>query len=127
MAGVKTLLVVDDNRLVRETCKKVLEGGGFAVLLSGDGNEALNTLRSVRVDAVLLDVLMPDRDGLETLVEIKRRWPRLPVVVTTGGGVRCKLDLLTLAQKLGADAVLRKPAPAAEMIRTIADRLAAAE
>jgi CheY-like chemotaxis protein len=124
--GGKTILIVDDDRLVQRAFKLVFERHSYRVLLAEDGNEALATLASHSVDAVLLDVLMPDREGIETLIEIKRRHPALPVVVISGGGVQTKLDFLAVAKQFGADAVLKKPILPEEMVRILGAHIARA-
>jgi CheY-like chemotaxis protein len=116
MPKPETILIVDDDRLTQATFKLLLEIEGYNVLLAEDGEEALALLEAHEIDVVLLDVLMPNKDGIETLIEMKRRRPRLPVFVVSGGGLRKRHDLLALARSFGADAVLTKPLNAREMI-----------
>src|SRR5688500_12701057 len=106
MPKVETVLVVDYDRLVQTTFRALLEPEGYDYVLADDGEQALQLLGHHPVVAVLLDVLMPNKDGVETLIEIKRRGPRLPVFVISGGGTRNRHDLLSLARKFGANATL---------------------
>ena len=116
MPKVETVLIVDDDRLAQATFKLLLELEHYNVLLAEDGDEALALLETHEIDVVMLDVLMPNKDGLDTLIEMKRRRPHLPVFVVSGGGLRKRHDLLSLARSFGADAVLTKPLNAREMI-----------
>src|SRR4051794_35306425 len=105
----KTVLVVDDDRLVQKSLQLILERQGLKVLLADDGNEALAHLRQNVCAVVLLDILIPDKDGLETLIAVRAHFPGVRVVVMSGGGTREGVDFLHAARKLGADAALRKP------------------
>jgi two-component system, response regulator YesN len=78
-----TVLAVDDDPIVRESLRLVLEDY-YAVVLAADGLEALETLRSRRVDVVLLDLRMEHMDGRDALVHIRQRHPRTPVIVVSG-------------------------------------------
>jgi CheY-like chemotaxis protein len=104
----RTILVVDDDKGVQTTFKLLFEQKGYRALLANDGNDALAQLAAQPVDLVLLDILMPDKEGIETLIEAKRRFPHLRVIVMSGGGTRSKHDFLNVARKFGADAVVRK-------------------
>src|SRR4051794_8763189 len=115
MAGSKTILIVDDDPLVQGALKAQCERRSFRVLVANDGNEALALLQSESCDVALLDVLMPDKEGIETLIDVKRLFPHLRVVVMSGGGTRGKYDFLSVARKFGADAVLKKPIRADDM------------
>ena len=84
--GAGLILVVDDEESVRSTSRRMLERMGFEVLAAGGGREALVLLdaHAERVRAVLLDLTMPDLDGVQTCTQIQRQWPALPVVLTSG-------------------------------------------
>jgi CheY-like chemotaxis protein len=110
----KTLLIVDDDKLVQSMLEMMFEDEGYKVVLADDGNHALTQLKGHPIDLVLLDVLMPNKDGIETLIDIKRRQPKLPVLVMTGGG-RCKQDFLEVAAKFGADGTVRKSSGTSEI------------
>lgn len=117
--STKTVLVVDDDKLVLATYKFPFEERGYRVLLAKDGNVALQHLEAGPVDVVFLDVLMPDKEGIETLLEIKRRFADVAVFVMSGGGSRSKHDFLEVARKFGATGVIKKPVTARELIKII--------
>ena len=103
------ILVADDDAMARLGYRAMLEFAGHTVLVAQDGEEATRLLERGGVDLLLLDVLMPRKEGLETLLEVKRRFPATPVVVMSAGGIRSEFDFLAVAAKLGADRTLHKP------------------
>src|SRR5579864_5882242 len=84
----RTILVAEDELEVRGYLEMALRCLGYSVELAQDGDEVLALLQSSRTsyDAVLLDLIMPNRDGLETLREIRRIDPSLPVIIVSGAG-----------------------------------------
>jgi DNA-binding response OmpR family regulator len=118
-ANAKTVLIIDDDKLVLAMYKFAFEDHGYRVLLADDGNAGLRALEAQTVDVVFLDILMPEKEGLETLLEIKQRFPEVAVFVMSGGGMRGKHDFLTVAKKFGATGVVRKPATPKELIALI--------
>ena len=118
------ILVVDDEELVCRTYCNAFREAGYKVLAAGSGKRVLPILGEEAVQAIFLDVFMPDQDGLETLMTIKRASPETLVVVMSGGTAR--FDYLDAALKLGADEIVRKPASPASLLEILA-RLTAAK
>ncbi len=109
---VATVLVVEDERGIREVLRRYLERAGFAVLTTGSGAEALSLLRSSDVDLLLLDLGLPDLDGDEVLREV-RQTGSLPVLVLTA---RSDLDDRIHGLELGADDYVTKPFSPREVV-----------
>jgi CheY-like chemotaxis protein len=111
-----TVLLVDDEALVRHTLEPGLRLNGYEVLHAGDGDEALDVLSSEPVDVVVTDLAMPRREGIETIIEIRRRFPHVKVIAFSGvfGGF-----CLGMARQLGADATLSKPLLTETLRRTV--------
>lgn len=110
----KTVLIVDDDKLVQRTCELLCKRWGHRVLFADDGDAALRVLGSAGatgVDVIVLDIVMPMKDGFETLLELKRLFPPIKVVVMTGARTNADHNYLTLAQKFGADGTIKKPFP----------------
>ena len=103
------IMVVDDDTLVRTALSYALEDAGHQVVQAGDGIEGLAALNRESFDAVVLDVLMPERDGIETIREIRKKWPALPVLAISGGDKTGWSDFLRMASALGADDTMAKP------------------
>jgi DNA-binding response OmpR family regulator len=76
---------------------------------AGDGNEGLGALDREAFDLVVLDILMPRREGLETMREIRKRWATLPVLAISGGSRHAWCDFLRTASEIGADDTMAKP------------------
>ena len=126
--GVITVLLVDDDDLVRATLATALADGGFTVIEAVNGHEAIEQLdRSASIDIVVCDILMPDMDGIETLREVSRRWPKLPILMMSGGDRSGWTDALGMASQLGASSTIRKPFTARELIERINSMLGGAK
>ncbi|GBE15168.1 transcriptional regulatory protein ZraR [bacterium BMS3Abin14] len=100
------ILVVDDDKRVRESISTILQDEGFSVLEAADGESALTRVAVDSPDAVLLDVWMPGMDGVETLRGMARQDPELPVIIMSGHG---NIETAVTATKLGAFDFLEKP------------------
>ena len=90
--------------------KVLLEREGYEVELASDGARALETRRTRPFDVMVTDLFMPQMDGLETIMEVRRESPSLKIIAMSSGGVLCKADTyLSTAGLAGADASIRKP------------------
>jgi len=107
--NLKHVLVVDDDELVRTLTKELFERIGCTVSVAENGHVALADIAARRPDLIVLDIIMPEKEGIETLVQVKRQYPEVKVIVISGGGRKQIDDLLIIADRLGADAVLKKP------------------
>lgn len=104
------MLVADDDEAVRFTVRDFLETAGHSVLEVRNGRECMEVLSRVDgIDLAVVDIIMPEMDGVDVMREVKRLHPKLPIVVMSGGGRARNLDLLEVAESLGADRVLAKP------------------
>ena len=101
-----TILVVDDEPSILRTLSGVLKDAGFSVLIAQDGPEALRLLRQDIPHLILLDIWMPEQDGLETLKKIKELYPQMLVVMMSGHG---SIETAVKATKLGAYDYIEKP------------------
>ena len=103
------ILVVDDEEVIRFTLRQILEKAGHEVLEAVNGQEALYRFDEQRVDLVITDIIMPEKEGIETIVELRRRQPDLKIIAVSGGGRTKTMDYLQIAERLGADGALPKP------------------
>lgn len=107
---MKTVLVVDDDPSIRALVRLYLEGAGYAVMEAGDGRLAMQILAGQPVALVVLDIFMPEMDGLEVLQALREKCRRVcKVMAISGGSAKIGMDLLGHATIFGADAVLEKP------------------
>jgi two-component system, NtrC family, nitrogen regulation response regulator NtrX len=101
-----SVLIVDDEEGIRETLSGIFQDEGYNVITAGSGEEALKILKEQSPDLALLDVWLPGIDGVETLQEIKKTNPELPVVIISGHG---NIELAVKATHVGAYDFLEKP------------------
>jgi CheY-like chemotaxis protein len=114
-----SVLVVDDLPEMTETLQRVLEVHGHQVTLANNGIQALQRLQEFSFDIMLLDILLPEKDGIEVLRELRTMKQNPKVVAMTGGGRAADYSVLKVARKLGASATLRKPFQMAELLEVI--------
>lgn len=107
---------------MRDMIRDWLIPQGYNLLYAGSGKEGTKIFRRERVDLVLLDVFMPDQDGIEVLMELRRIAKETKVVMMSGGGLMKLQQVLKLAGKLGATETLPKPFTPIELTQTV-DRL----
>ena len=117
------ILVVEDSEELRKVVERALVRQGYRVVVAGDGAAALEVLRTSPVDLLITDVLMPGRDGIETLVEVQDQFPALPVIVMSGGGLLEPEVYLDSAAGLGARRTLAKPFRLTELFEATREAL----
>jgi DNA-binding response OmpR family regulator len=113
------ILIVDDEADVRDTLCENLLACGFEATSAVDGIDAEHQMSENLPDLVITDIIMPRREGLETIVEIRRKYPQVKLIAISGGGRMNTTDFLALAEKLGADGVLAKPIELDELEKMI--------
>jgi CheY-like chemotaxis protein len=105
----RRVLLVEDHDTVRKVLRCTLEEGGYQVIEARNGVEALTLCRLEKPDLVVTDLIMPNKDGLETIAELRQVASHLPVIAMTGGGHVGASLYLAVAETLGAALVLEKP------------------
>lgn len=103
------LLVIEDDELVRTTIKWILERAGHEVFELNNGIGALSMHREIGIDAVVTDLDMPEQDGIETIIELKKEKQSLPIIAISGSGSNGERPYLKKAKNSGADYILSKP------------------
>ena len=114
-----TVLVVDDEESVLGFYETALTESGFVVLTAIDGLEAMRELQQSKIDVVIIDILMPRREGLETITAIREEFPSIGIIAISGGGIIAAGTYLSLADRFGAHRCFEKPVP----IRTLVDAI----
>ncbi len=114
------ILVIDDDALVLATLNDILDGAGHEVLTARDGVEGLATFERHACDLVVTDIIMPEKEGIEIIIELRRRRPSLPIIAISGGGRLARNEVLAMAKKLGANEILAKPVPSAVLCAAVA-------
>jgi DNA-binding NtrC family response regulator len=103
------ILIVDDEESIRRLLQGVLTRAGHEVDSAADGNQALAAVRASPYDLVVTDLIMPGKEGIETIMELRTSQPTVKIIAMSGGSRVCALDYLTIASQLGAAATLEKP------------------
>jgi len=103
------VLIIDDDLFTRETLRRVFEGEGYHVSLAENGVDGVGLFHREQTDLIITDILMPEKDGLESISELRAKVPDLPIIAISGGGKSGSLEFLQVARELGADEVMRKP------------------
>jgi two-component system cell cycle response regulator CpdR len=104
-----SILVVDDEPGIRELLCLMLEAAGHTVVSAEDGIQAPKVLASQPVQVVITDLLMPERDGLEFITEIRKKFPTVKIIAMSGGGHIARDSYLRIAKNFGAHVLLEKP------------------
>ena len=106
---MKRILVIDDEAPIRALMEQVLTREGYGVISAPNGKNALEIAKEQAVHLVITDIIMPDKEGLETIRELTRELPDLPIIAMSGGGRNSPEGYLATARILGADAAIEKP------------------
>lgn len=120
---MKNILVIEDNENMLRMMSDLLNRSGFHVLSAIDGVAGLKVYRAEKPDLVITDIIMPDKEGLEVIMDLVKEEPRPKIIAMSGGGMMEPRTYLSLAQKLGADEVLEKPFRPVELLDLIAKLL----
>lgn len=113
------ILVIDDDPLMRGLVVRMLGDVGHELREAVDGEKGLALALSEQFDAVVTDILMPGKEGIETILELRRARPDLGIVAISGGGTHRLMDFLQFARQFGADQAVAKPFRAADLIAAV--------
>jgi DNA-binding response OmpR family regulator len=120
------ILLIDDDAMVRMAISRVLEMAGFGVAVAEDGFKGLKLLRAIEPKLVITDIIMPEKEGIETIIEMRAIRPDLKIIAISGGarlGNVTPVNFLEVARSLGADDVIAKPFEPEELIAKVRKQL----
>ncbi|HMK74984.1 MAG TPA: response regulator [Thermodesulfobacteriota bacterium] len=110
------ILVVDDDAIVIKSCRRILEAEGFEVTTVPSADEALQKIKTLDFDILLMDVKMPKHDGIFLMREINKNWADIPIIVMSGYPTP---ETIADVYKLGAVQFISKPFRPDELMKTI--------
>ena len=115
------ILVVDDDAFLRGLTGEALETAGYEIVVASDGAEAIKKARDENFDLVVTDILMPKRDGMDVIQEIKQTRPSLKILAISSGGAAGHVSVLQIAEANGSDGSLQKPFTPAQLLEKISE------
>lgn len=113
--NVKTL-IVDDDPIVLASCKRVFEAEGFEVSVVPSSDQALKAMKNSIFDILLIDIKMPERDGMYLIRAVKKQWPEVPIVVMSGYPTP---ETIAEGLRLGAEEFIAKPFTPDELLEIV--------
>jgi CheY-like chemotaxis protein len=116
---MKKILIVDDEANIRLLISKALEDAKYEVQAASDGVDAMRKFQGFQPDLVVTDIIMPNKEGVQLITELKSIAPDLKIIAISGGGLIGPTAYLELAKQLGADEVITKPFKMQELVETI--------
>ena len=122
-ASMSSILVVDDDTQVLDVMSEMLKLEGHHVTLAENGKQAVEQVEAEDFDLVITDLIMPEKEGLETIADIRKLRGPVPIIAISGGGRIGPTDYLETARFIGADATLAKPFGRDELITAVSDLL----
>ena len=118
------ILLVDDEQLVVDTLRAAIQSKGHTVETACNGIQGLTKFSAGRFDLVITDIIMPDKEGIGMILEMRQAAPGAKIIAISGGGRTGNVEFLNMAAKLGAAATLKKPIRLAELFQALDDCLA---
>ena len=121
---MKRILVIDDDMQMRQMLQQMLEREGYDVVDAPDGKEGMKLYRQDPTDLIITDIIMPEKEGVETIIELRRDFPDVKIIAISGGsrGIDAESCLFAVNQ-FGADCVFSKPFDRKELLEAISGLL----
>ena len=113
------ILIIDDDELVRSMMANFLKKNGYAVAQASNGNEGIEIAKKNIPDIVITDMLMPEKEGIETIVDLKKYNTDIKIIAISSGGKTKNMSFLDIAKNVGAQATIEKPFKPQDLIETI--------
>ena len=120
---MRKILIIDDEPFILSMLKKMMERAGYEVELAENGSTGLKLFQLNRPDLVITDIIMPEKEGLGTIREMKAIKPDLKIIAISGGGRVSADDYLNTARMFGADRIFQKPFKQSEIVGAVNELL----
>jgi len=117
------ILIIDDEPQIRSMLTLMLERDGYEVVEAPDGVEGIKVYRQNPADLIITDLIMPNKDGIGMIIDLKKEFPDVKVIAMSGGGLNKPDGYLKGAKKLGAACTLTKPIDREEMLKAVREIL----
>jgi CheY-like chemotaxis protein len=120
---MERILIIDDEPQIRSMLRLMLERVGYEVAEAPDGIEGIRRYRENPADLIITDLIMPNKDGIGMIIDLKKEFPKVKIIAMSGGGVNRPEGYLDGAKKLGATRTLTKPIDRDEMLKAVKETL----
>lgn len=120
---MQRILIMEDDEQIQLMLKGALEDEGYEVRVTSNGKEGLQCWHKEPFDLVITDLVMPEKEGLETIQELRRESPTTKIIAMSGGLRNNGIDILDMAKKLGANRILGKPVSLPEFLKSVEEML----
>jgi YesN/AraC family two-component response regulator len=117
------ILIIDDEPQIRSMLRLMLERVGYEIAEAPDGIEGIRKYRENPADLIITDLIMPNKDGIGMIIDLKKEFPKVKIIAMSGGGVNRPEGYLDGAKKLGASRTLTKPIDRDEMLKAVKETL----
>lgn len=118
------VLVVDDEESVRDMVMAMIKPDGYDVIEAANGTEACDACKEMPVDLIITDIVMPEKNGIDLIRQVKKEYPDVAVIaISGGGGIEGRYDYLEIAKLVGADNILKKPFEVRELRSAISEAM----
>jgi DNA-binding response OmpR family regulator len=122
---MKRILVIDDDDAIRAMLRKLFTANGFDVSVAENGKEAVRRQEEGPFDLIVTDLVMPEKEGIETIMEFRKKYPATKIIAISGGGqLNSGEYYLELAGNLGAHKTLAKPFTHSEILAAVKELFA---
>ena len=119
------ILIIDDEDQIRKMLRQMLERAGYEVDDAPNGKEGIQRFRQQPADLIITDIIMQEKDGIETIMELRREYPDVKIIAVSGGGTRLTCDsCLRAAEVAGADRSFTKPVNVSGLLDAVSELLA---
>jgi len=113
------ILIVEDDIVFATALTRILARFGYQCFSAKNGSEGIAMVELDSPDVVLTDIVMPEKEGIEFIIEMREKFPCIPLIAMSGGGTRGEMTYLKIARSLGAVSTLEKPFPIEQVVTEI--------
>ncbi|HXC41475.1 MAG TPA: response regulator [Burkholderiales bacterium] len=121
------ILIIEDNDDARRFMSLALQGEGYDVAVAEDGEAGLQIQRHAPAEVLITDIFMPNKDGIETIIDFRQKFPTVKIIAMSGGRGTGNVDYLDTAREIGADECLSKPFGLHELLTAVQGVIAKAK
>jgi DNA-binding NtrC family response regulator len=115
------VLIIDDDAPIRDVLRQLFNREGYETIEAGDGREGVQYSQAASIDVIILDMLLPEQNGLEVIRELREVDPAVPIIAISGYGHIGPVDFFRVAETCGAQRTFQKPFPLQELLQAVRD------